>query len=94
LDLRFSGDLSLTGVVIQGGRPVPGAPVAVRRLEGGVSGGGVSDPQGRFEVGGLAAGTYEILVVRKDKGSFRQVVELRSDSDVVLDLTAAPSNGR
>jgi protocatechuate 3,4-dioxygenase beta subunit len=93
LDLRFGGDLSLTGVVVQDGRPVPGAPVAVRRLEGGASGSGVSDPQGRFEVDGLEAGTYEVLVLRKGDGPFRQLVELRSDQDVVLDLAAAASNG-
>jgi hypothetical protein len=85
LDLEFGGGLALTGVVLQGDRPVAGAAVTVRSSNGGPVHGAMSGPDGRFRVEGLQAGNVEIAVLGKS-APFRQLLDVSADQDVVLRL--------
>ena len=56
LDLEFGGGLTLSGVVLHGEQPVPGAMVTVRTSNDGLLHGARSGSDGRFRVEGLNAG--------------------------------------
>jgi hypothetical protein len=85
LDLAFDAGLTLSGVVLQGERPVAGAMVTVQSPNGGLLHGARSGPDGRFRVEGLGAGPVEIVVLAKD-APFRQPLDLSVDREIVLRL--------
>jgi len=85
LDLEFGGGLTLTGVVLQGDRPVAGAAVTVQGPNGGPPHGGMSGPDGRFRVEGVEPGSVEVVVLGKGP-PFRQPLDLSADREVTLRL--------
>ncbi|HWC95243.1 MAG TPA: TonB-dependent receptor, partial [Candidatus Sulfopaludibacter sp.] len=61
--LAQAGGEQLTGVVLdQAGKSLQGASVKVKNQAGAASGSAVSDPEGKFTVSGLTAGTYTVEV--------------------------------
>ena len=59
-----NGEGKLSGAVLdQVGKPIPGAIVTVKGQGGPVSHTAISDPDGRFSVGGLATGLYTVEVI-------------------------------
>jgi hypothetical protein len=85
LDLEFGGGLTLTGIVLQGDRPVAGATVTVQGPNGGPPHGGMSGPDGRFRVEGVEPGKVEVVVLGKGT-PFRQPLDLSGDREVTLRL--------
>ena len=59
-----NGEGKLAGAVLdQVGKPIQGAIVTVKGQGGPVSRTAISDPDGRFSVGGLATGIYTVEVI-------------------------------
>jgi large repetitive protein len=90
LDLEFERGLALSGRVLVGSVPVAGAVVFAGAGDGAGSGGGVSGPQGEFRIEGLRPGTYNVTVTVPQGGAaHRQTLELRGDSEIVIQLPEA-----
>lgn len=94
-DLRFEERFVLTGTVLLGGEPLPGALVSLTGRELAVEREVASDYQGRFEIEDLEPATYnlgvahgrELVVANRD-------VKLDGNRDVVIDLVPARVSGR
>ncbi len=99
----------IVGVVTEAatGRPVAGAIIGAQTLEhrpGRVLNGGwgeaTTDDRGRFEIGGLAAGVYNLLFVRAPEGRRTMIasavegVRVKVDQDARADLTAIDPHRR
>ncbi len=58
-----NGGGKLAGITLdQAGKPIQGASVTVKSQGGSVSGNAISDPDGRFSIGGLAGAVYTVEV--------------------------------
>jgi hypothetical protein len=86
LDLEFAAGYALTGVVTRGGSAVQGALVSVHGLAG-ESAGAVTDPQGRFRVGDLAPGRYQMTVLERATGAQGSwTLDVDRDLETAFDL--------
>jgi hypothetical protein len=94
LDLELGAGHRLTGRVLSGGRPMARATVVLGGRESGSGGLSTTGLDGSFRFDGLAAGTYELHVMR-DFGSFRQgrTIEIDGDTEVTIDVGAARVSG-
>lgn len=86
LDLEFANGYALTGVVTRDGNAVEGALVSVHGLD---SAGAVTGPQGRFRIGPLTPGTYQVVVLDRASGTSRAWnFNLDNDRETVFELPA------
>jgi hypothetical protein len=86
LDLEFATGYALAGVVTRGGDAVPGALVSMHGPAG-ESAGAVTDPQGRFRVGDLAPGRYQMTVLERTTGAQGSwTLDVDHDLETVFDL--------
>ncbi len=97
LDLRLAPAYRIAGSVTNDGAPVPDAEVRVRADLPGSPGSGRTDAAGRYEVRGLAPGSYDLAVwcpagvLPGPAGPERTVrVDDRDVLDVDLDLNLSP----
>lgn len=87
LDLEFATGYALAGVVTRGGDAVEGALVSVRGAD---SAGAVTGPQGRFRIGPLTPGSYQVVVLDRATGASRSwSLDLDNDRETVFDLPAS-----
>ena len=95
--LEDAGGIAGTAVDAATGRPVAGALIDAQRIEhtdrilGGNWGNAISDAQGRFEIGGLAPGVYNLLFrsAPKDRRFTARAVEgvrVKAGDDARADL--------
>ena len=95
LDLDFAGDVTLTGRVTVGGEALAGAQIGVVGQEAPAYGSGRTGGDGRFEIGRLAPGLYELTVFAMDLGLVhRERVELAGDREVAIEIDTAEVSGR
>ena len=95
LELEPAGGLTLTGRVLAGGEPATGVEVIATSVERAAGGTGTTGPDGSFRITGLAAGRYELMLLRFDPSlQHRETVELEGDRDVVIDLPAGRVSGQ
>lgn len=93
LDLDFGDGLTLSGRLRKNGRAFAGATVALNGPSP-VPATAEAGPDGRFELRGLAPGSYRLEVSDYRTGVLMaRQVELRQDQDVVLDFTTANLEG-
>jgi hypothetical protein len=87
LDLEFATGYALAGVVTRGGNAVEGALVSVHGLD---SAGAVTGAEGRFRIGPLTPGSYQVVVLDRATGASRSwSLNLDNDRETVFDLPAA-----
>lgn len=91
LDLDFSAGLTFSGLVRVDGQPAPQATVQAY----GAGGGGSSRTNhlGRFRIGNLEPGSYQVQVALDGSTVHRQELELSADEDVVFDLATGAVSG-
>jgi hypothetical protein len=95
LDLDFGGGATLSGRVSIDGAPLANAKVIVAARSGADRATVETSTDGAFRVGGLAAGSYGLLVL--DARSFAVIVqslELSGDQAIAVDLTTGEIKGR
>ncbi len=97
VELEDTGGIAGTVIDAATGRPVAGAQVSAQAIErramlrGGGSGLAISDASGRFQIGGLAAGVYNLLLDGSPRGerfTARAIegVRVRAGFDAAADL--------
>lgn len=95
LELEPAGGLTLSGRVLAGGEPATGVEVIATSMERAAGGTGTTGPDGSFRITGLAAGRYELMLLRFEPSlQHRETVELEGDRDVVIDLPAGRVSGQ
>lgn len=87
VEARDDGAVRGAVTFVDSGAPVTGA--VVRIPAAGAS--ATTDAEGRFEIAGLAAGTYELLVEQGTLVSDRRTVEVVADAPVVADFQIPPT---
>jgi protocatechuate 3,4-dioxygenase beta subunit len=86
LDLEFTTGYALTGAVTRGGNAVEGALVSVHGVD---SAGAVTGPQGRFRIGPLTPGSYQVVVLDRATGASQSwKLDLDNDRETVFELPA------
>jgi protocatechuate 3,4-dioxygenase beta subunit len=94
LDLDFASGLVLRGRVLRQGAPQPNLRVRVASGEVASSAGDATDHQGRFELHGLEAASYELTVRDYATGfEHRETVDLRRDDEITIELSSATLSG-
>ncbi|MEN6527780.1 MAG: carboxypeptidase-like regulatory domain-containing protein, partial [Candidatus Polarisedimenticolia bacterium] len=101
-DLSFGDGATLSGTVVDGAQPLAGATVFARALgaaAGGApgleSGTATTGADGRFKIEGLAAGSYNVSVLRMADGlDFSTQVDVSADRDVTLRAPRTTVGGR
>jgi len=78
----------LTGIVMNEstGDPLAGAHIVVASLEKGT----LTDHQGRFQIGGIAGGDYEIVVTYIGYTSLHERVSIAADGKLIRDFLLSP----
>ncbi len=95
LDLRFGGGITLTGRAVQGDTPVRGADLALVGTDIESSGRGRTDSDGRFSVGGLDPGSYQLELNQWETGLFHEEkLDVRGPRDVLVRVPTARISGR
>jgi protocatechuate 3,4-dioxygenase beta subunit len=95
IDLDFSGDLSLSGRVTLGGEPLAGSEVSLIGRETVSFGRARTGADGRFHIGRLSRGRYELTVHDFVEGvSHRRDLDLEHDREVAIDLGVGEVAGR
>ena len=93
LDLDFASGFTLSGRVMRGGAPAPGAVVSADGSDVADHGEAQADRDGLFRISGLDAGSYDVSV-QAGTALAREKVTLDADRDVVLELAVAAVAGR
>ncbi|HKX29206.1 MAG TPA: TonB-dependent receptor [Blastocatellia bacterium] len=84
---------SLTGRVADaGGASIGGAGVVAHHTDTGSERATTTDAEGRFELAGLAPGSYRLVVTARGFAQFTQTVALRSDQGSSLEIHLSPGN--
>jgi protocatechuate 3,4-dioxygenase beta subunit len=95
LDLELGGGSTLSGQVVQGSKPVPGARVQAIAVEGLSGSSAVTDQAGRFRLEELDSGTYTVLVSAFTHApEHQEEVQLDGDREVTIELEAHTLRGR
>lgn len=82
---------TLDGRVAAEGAPITGAMVTARSHASGIQTTVLSDASGRFRLGGLIAGSYEVGVTVPGKRAEPQLVELDGERDTPLHFEVVPN---
>jgi protocatechuate 3,4-dioxygenase beta subunit len=94
-DLRFGGGVVLTGLVLYGGRPLPGTAVALRGREVAVERSVTTDHAGAFRLEDLEAGSYRLAVSNpRELVTHTEDLDLTADRDVVIEVRTVELRGR
>lgn len=91
-DLEFGTGFSLTGVVVDGGQPVPGANVMVTSTLRS-QGSSITGSDGRFRIENLAAGTYRVMVMAGFGLQHVESLELSGDRELSIALATGEISG-
>jgi uncharacterized GH25 family protein len=94
VDLEFGRNLTLTGRVLFGGEPLPGALVTLRGHDVASARQVTTDFEGSFRVEDLKPGSYRLQVVSQ-RESLNHSEELRLDADreIVVEIAASRVSG-
>lgn len=94
-DLEFDSALTLTGQVIYGGEPLPGADVGLRGSDVAARRSVGTDHEGRFEIRDLEPGRYRLQVSSGRHGfTHDQILDLQADQDRIVEIATARVAGR
>ncbi|MEM1249807.1 MAG: carboxypeptidase regulatory-like domain-containing protein [Acidobacteriota bacterium] len=93
LDLEFGGGLTLTGQIVGQSGPQAGVRLWASGKSKGVIAQATTDEGGRFVLEGLEADTYD-LSFGNNSARNRQEVQLDSDREVLLEMSASRISGR
>lgn len=93
-DLRFGGNLTLSGLVLYRDEPLPDAAVSIRGQQLAVERSGVTDHEGRFRFEELDADTYRLgLTQARELLTHNQTVELSADRALTIRLEHGSISG-
>lgn len=94
-DLEFDSALTLTGQVIYGGEPLPGADVGLRGTDVVARRSVGTDHEGRFEIHDLEPGRYRLQVSSGRHGfTHDEILDLQTDRDKIVEIATARVAGR
>ncbi|HEX5759169.1 MAG TPA: carboxypeptidase-like regulatory domain-containing protein, partial [Thermoanaerobaculia bacterium] len=93
LDLDFTSGFTLSGRVVRGDAPAPGAVVTAEGSDVADGGEAQTDRDGLFRITGLDAGSYEVAA-QAGTAVVHQKLTLEADREVVLELAGAAVAGR
>jgi protocatechuate 3,4-dioxygenase beta subunit len=93
LDLDFDTGFTLSGRVTRDGAPLPGATIEARGRGVSDHGSASTDRDGRFRIGSLEEGTYEVTV-HAGSATRREEMTLTGDREVSFELEMAAVAGR
>jgi len=92
VQLTAAGDIAVRGVVRSGGQPVPGAEVAFSSGGGG-SWGAQTGADGAYEVSGIEAGHYSVVVSRPQGGQYTTQLDVTSPVTFDINIEFAQITG-
>jgi len=93
-DVEFGTGFTLSGVVVDGGRPLAGVSISAGSMTG-ASGHGMTGADGRFRIDDLGAGSYRMMVVsRTGTGILHsQALELVGDHELTIEIATGSLSG-
>jgi protocatechuate 3,4-dioxygenase beta subunit len=88
LDLDLGKGLTLSGRIVQDGKPVANATVFTERTDRASHARGMTGPHGDFRLEGLEPGAYRLSVVQRDTGlRHQEAVELTGDRELSIHIS-------
>lgn len=91
-DIEFGTGFTLSGIVLDGGRPLDGAYVTASSSTVGV-GQGVTGTDGRFRIEGLKAGSYQVMVLSGMGLQQMETLELTGDHELRFEFETGSVSG-
>ncbi|MEE8524299.1 MAG: carboxypeptidase regulatory-like domain-containing protein, partial [Thermoanaerobaculia bacterium] len=93
-DIEFGTGFTLTGIVLDGGEPLPGATVVAAGSMSGM-GQAVTDSTGRFRIDHLPAGSYQVMVMSfQSLMRHTEALVLDADHEIRIELFSGRITGR
>ncbi|HKV09141.1 MAG TPA: carboxypeptidase-like regulatory domain-containing protein, partial [Thermoanaerobaculia bacterium] len=94
LDLEFGRSLTLTGRILYGGEPLPGAVVTLRGLDVSAQRQGTADWEGAFRFEDVKPGGYRLQVIsQRELLNHSEELRMDSDRDVLVEIAAVRVSG-
>jgi hypothetical protein len=94
LDLEFGRSLTLTGHVLYGGEPLPGAVVTLRGLDVSAERQGTADWEGAFRFEDVKPGGYRLQVIsQRELLNHSEDLRIDADRDVLVEIAAVRVSG-
>ncbi|MEM8961624.1 MAG: carboxypeptidase-like regulatory domain-containing protein [Acidobacteriota bacterium] len=93
LDLEARDGISLSGVVRADGAPAVHARVNLIGVDVAELDDATTDFEGRFQIDGLAAGGYRVVVRGRDGGRWQEIIQLDESRQLDIDLVRADLRG-
>ncbi|HSF39650.1 MAG TPA: carboxypeptidase-like regulatory domain-containing protein [Thermoanaerobaculia bacterium] len=94
LDLEFGRSLTLTGRILYGGEPLPGAAVTLRGLDVSAERQGTADWEGAFRFEDVKPGGYRLQVLsQRELLNHSEELRMDSDRDVLVEIAAVRVSG-
>jgi hypothetical protein len=91
VDIDFGEGISISGRVTRLGLPYPGGPVV---FNGSVSRNGAISPDGRYQVDGLTAGTYDVAIHTPGGTVYRAKYAVTGNATYDIQIQGATVRGR
>ena len=92
-DIEFGSGFTLTGIVLDGGSPLPGVSVTATGTTG--SGGhGMTAADGLFRIENLKPGSYRVMVMSGLGMQHTETLDLAGDQDLRIELSTGSITGR
>ncbi|HEX6865135.1 MAG TPA: carboxypeptidase-like regulatory domain-containing protein, partial [Thermoanaerobaculia bacterium] len=93
-DLEFGRSLTLTGHVLYGGEPLPGATVTLRGLDVSAERQGTADWEGAFRFEDVKPGGYRLQVLsQRELLNHSEELRIDTDRDVLVEIAAVRVSG-
>lgn len=94
LDLEFGRSLTLTGHILYGGEPLPGAVVTLRGLDVSAERQGTADWEGAFRFEDVKPGGYRLQVLsQRELLNHGEELRIDTDRDVLVEIAAVRVSG-